>query len=695
MAGLLAVSTLLARADEGMWLPSLIEQGRIKVMKKNGLKISAQDIYSVNQASLKDAIAQFDGGCTSEMISDEGLLLTNHHCGYDQIQAHSSVENDYLTNGFVAANRSEELPNKGVKVSFLQYMKDVTLEATQGVTATMSAVERDEKVAQNIKDIVAQATQGNDFRASVESMYYGNQYFLFVYEDFKDVRLVFAPASSIGKFGGDTDNWMWPRHTGDFTIFRVYADKDNKPADYSPDNVPYKPRKSLTISRKGIKEGDFTMVYGFPGRTSEYLHSNAVEYITEQTNPLRISMRTLRLDLMNAAAEQDRAVRIKYAAKNARISNGWKKWQGESKGLKRLGTVAKKRELEAKFKVWSADKPEYAGVVDRLGELYDSLQPWNMASDYYMEALYAVEALGFAQKFMALTPDTFNKERLQSFVKAHFKDYDASLDQSIARKTLVRFRDELDAAYLPEGVSVDELMANLKADSLFTNEAAMLNLLDNKSQEEVIATIKSNPIYVAMEKLTNQHSKVIRPMVVEYNARINEMYRPYMRGLMQMQPDRAFYPDANYTLRVASGKVKGYEPCDGVYYNPLSTLRGVTEKDNPEIYDYDVPQNLREIIKTKDYGQHEVNGTVPLAFIATNHTTGGNSGSPVLNNKGELIGLNFDRVWEGTMSDIEFDEDYCRNIALDIRYVLFVVDKVGGAGYLLDEMKFDKPFSKQ
>lgn len=679
--------SVVARADQGMWLPSLIKDGRIKQMKQRGLRLSAEDLYSVNQASLKDAIVQFGGGCTAELISDEGLLLTNHHCGYSQIQAHSSLENDYLKDGFVAMNRAQELPNKGLTVSFLKQMTDVTPQATKGLKADMTPTEREAQIKANIKDITAQATAGNKYKASVEPLYYGNQYFLFVYEVFSDVRMVFAPASSIGRFGGDTDNWMWPRHTGDFSIFRIYADKDNNPADYSADNVPYKPKKSLTISRGGVKEGDFTMVYGFPGRTSQYLHSRAVKYIIEQTNPTRIELRTKILNLMNEAAVADPEVRIKYAAKNVGISNGWKKWQGETQGLRRLGTVEKKEALEVQFRQWADGKPEYQGITEQMALLYDSLQPWSMAMDYYNEALFAVEALSFVRSFIPLSDSTYKAEKLKVYVGEYFKDYDRKLDLRIASRMLNEFSANVPAEFLPKNVFVEEFEGLLSDDQLFTDKDKMLSLFDG-DKSVAIATIKQNPLYKLVNEFSNMQSKVIRDRVVALNSQITELYRPYMRGLIQMQTDREFYPDANFTLRLAYGQVAGYEPRDAVYYKHYSTLKGIAQKDNPSIYDYDVPEKLREIMRTGDYGDHEVDGSVPVAFIATNHTTGGNSGSPVLNARGELVGLNFDRTWEGTMSDIEFDEQVCRNIALDIRFVLFTIDKIGGAGYLLDEMKF-------
>ncbi|MDE5945620.1 MAG: S46 family peptidase [Rikenella sp.] len=434
----LSLSLLFAlsasQADEGMWLPSLIGEGRVQDMRAKGFRLTAQDLYAVNRASLKDAIVRFGSGCTGELISDQGLLITNHHCGYGQIQQHSSVEHDYLTYGFAAMNRGEELPNPGLKVSFLVEMRDVTDRILKGVTHKMSEAQRTKVIDKNKQAVVRGATEGNHYKASVEALYYGNQYFLFVYEVFEDVRLVFAPPSAVGKFGGDTDNWMWPRHTGDFSIFRVYAGPDNKPAPYSADNVPYVPKKSFTISLRGVEPGDFTFVYGFPGRTYQYLHSEAVRYIQEKSDPHKVKLRTLRLDIMNRAQAADPAVRIQYAAKNASVSNAWKKWQGEMKGLKRLGTVAKKRAFEERFEAWAADRPEYAGVTGRLSVLYDSLEPYVFAQDYHNEAAMAIELLRFAGRF-ADAPD-FRPEtvaRLRETAAGFYKDYVSAIDRETAQ----------------------------------------------------------------------------------------------------------------------------------------------------------------------------------------------------------------------------------------------------------------------
>ncbi|MDR3183881.1 MAG: S46 family peptidase [Prevotellaceae bacterium] len=696
---LLLLCAAPAKADEGMWLPSLIG-ARMADMQAKGLKLSADDIYSINRACLKDAIVQFDGGCTAELISDKGLLLTNHHCGLDYIQAHSTETHDYLKNGFWAANPGEELPCKGLRVRFLMHMTDVTAQALKGVTARMTGTERTVRINKNKAAILKAETKEPGTQASIESLYYGNRFYLFVYRVFDDVRLVGAPPSAIGKFGGDTDNWIWPRHTGDFSLFRIYAGKDNQPAEYAPGNVAYRPKTSLRISLKGFRENDFTFIYGVPGRTSEYLYSEAVRYIVESGNPAKIRLRDIRLRIMKAGMENDVATRIKYTAKQAAVANAWKKWQGELKGLTRLKTVEKKQALETQFAAWAAGKPEYDTLLPRFAEYYSNWKVYAAVRDYQTEAFNAIEIIRYAAAFAPLagksdTPDTTLIRRLRTHTADFFKDYAPAIDRQTCEALLTEYLRHVPAAFIPPALndahrhsgSVAALCDTLYARTLFTSREAVEQLL-RQTKSERTRTLLHDPLFALYRQCDNFYKEAVEEPYRALQARIDALYRDYLRGLMAFQPHRDFYPDANATLRIAYGKVAGYTPVNAVYYLPQSTIEGIMEKDNPDIYDYNIPQRLRDIVAARDYGRWAGHGTVPVAFIATNHTTGGNSGSPVLNGNGELIGLNFDRTWESTMSDVEYDPAICRNIAVDIRYVLFVIDKVAGADYLLHEMNF-------
>ena len=672
----LALAAVAARADEGMWLPSLIGS-RIKDMRSKGFRLTAEDIYSVNRASMKDAVVLFGGGCTGEFVSAEGLLLTNHHCGYGSIQQLSSVANDYLTDGFWASSREGELPVPGLSVSILVRMEDVTERVAAG---------------EKPEDIVA-AAEKEGHRADVQQMYYGNQQFLFVYDVFRDVRLVGAPPSSIGKFGGDTDNWVWPRHTGDFSVFRVYADAENRPAAYSKDNRPYRPKRHFTVSTRGVEEGDFTMIYGFPGSTQAYVTSDAVEYVAEVSDPMKIALRTERLDIIAAAQAEDAAVRIQYASKHASIANAWKKWQGEVLGLRRLGTVEKKRAYERRFAAWAAPRPEYAHLLDSIHAAYEAVRPEYYIAELYSESVGAIEVLSRAQALAGTRSrmtDGAKFADLAAGTQASFlKNYNAGIDRAIAKRMVAEFMERMPAGEVPAkfAAAVSEHGGvDAYVDWLFDN---IVLTRDRFSAAEFDA----DPVVgmAAMLAPLRNRMAAVRARNMSDIPEVRRWYTPYMRALMEWDTDRAFYPDANLTLRVAYGSVAGYEYADGEYHGPVSTLEGVIEKDNPDIYDYDVPQRLRDIHEAKDYGRWgcDVDGrlTVPVCFIATNHTSGGNSGSPVLNGRGELVGINFDRTWRSTMSDMEFDPEICRNIAVDIRYVLFVIDRIGGASYLLEEME--------
>ena len=669
------------KADEGMWLPALISQ-RIADMQAKGFKLTAEDVYSINQASLKDAIVLFGGGCTGEIVSNEGLLLTNHHCGYSYIQRHSSVEHDYLKDGFWAMSRKEELPNRGLTVSFLERMEDVTDAVLKGYKPSMTEEERADLVRRNSEEIRKKAVEGGKgLRADVEALYYGNQYFLFVYKIYRDVRLVGAPPSSIGKFGGETDNWMWPRHTGDFSIFRIYAGKDNEPADYSEDNVPYRPKKFFTISRAGVKEGDFTFVYGCPGSTKEYVTSDEVQYVGEVSDPQKIALRTLRLDIQKKYMSQSQAVRIQYSSKYASVANAWKKWQGESKGIAKMKTVAAKKDYEKRFRAW-AKGTRYDGLLDKLEALYARRNPYYLAYEYYTETARTIELLTFAN---AVRTNLRNPDAKADAAATFFKDYYQPIDEEIFVAVLDAFdknmTDDFKPAYFKEKLaaygSLEAWRDDLFARSVFTDREKVLALTE--ADADRVAKDPATELYDAFYRW---YYDTLRPVINETNQQINLAYRDYMQGQMEFEKDKVFYPDANLTLRVAYGHVEGYSPSDATYFYPVSTLKGIIEKDNPDIFDYNIPQTLRDIYAE---GGHD---DQPVCFLATNHTSGGNSGSPVINADGNLIGINFDRVWEGTMSDIVFDPDVCRNISIDIRYLLFNIDKIGHASYLFDEMRF-------
>ena len=673
----MCLSIFTAQADEGMWLPSLIGS-RIKDMRSKGFKLSAEDIYSVNKASLKDAVVQFGGGCTGEFLSAEGLLLTNHHCGYGSIQSLSSVEHDYLTYGFWAKSHSEELPVPGLTISLLVKMEDVTERLAAGEKA---------------EDIIAAArAEGKGYRASIEQMYYGNQQFLFVYQTYRDVRLVGTPPSSIGKFGGDTDNWVWPRHTGDFSIFRVYADADNNPADYSKDNKPYQPKRHFTVSTKGVDEGDFTMIYGFPGNTQEYVISDAVDYVAKTSDPMKIALRTQRLDIISAAQAESAEVRIAYAAVHANIANAWKKWQGEVLGLNRLRTAEKKRAYEADFAAWAANKPEYANLLDNMHKAYEEVIPEYYMRELFSESVATIEAYSFARSLVASVDRAQSEGKTFDVEAAHqkfLKSYNQQIDQAIARRMV----DEFCQRVLPE-----RMPADLKAQIAYYGSAekyvdAVYRTSRLLGKDPVTVSDVRGDALVNFVRIFNNIYNTSRQYAFRNlsNApQIEQYYRPYMRALREWDKNRAFYPDANFTLRVAYGQVAGYEYADAEYHHPVSTIDGIMEKDDPNVYDYNIPQALRDIYATKDYGRwaQQIYGkkSVPVCFLATNHTSGGNSGSPVINGKGELIGINFDRTWRSTMSDMEFDPTICRNISVDIRYVLFVIDRIGGASYLFNEM---------
>ncbi|TAG39949.1 MAG: S46 family peptidase [Cytophagia bacterium] len=680
--------------DEGMWLLQLLKEMNYADMKAKGLKLKPEQIYSVNQSSLKDAIVSFSGFCTGEMISSEGLILTNHHCGLGQIQFHSSTEKDYVTNGFWAMNKSEELPNKDLFATFIIRVEDVTKQVLEGADKNTSEESRKKIVADNIKKIGKKATENTHYGYEIKPMFYGGEYYMFITETFKDIRLVGAPHAAIGKFGGDTDNWMWPRHTGDFSLFRIYADKNGKPAEYSKDNVPFKPRHHFPISLKGIKKEDFTMVMGFPGRTQQYITSFAVKRIMDFSNPNKIKLRDNRLKIYDRYMRTSNKVRIQYVAKQASVANAWKKWIGEVKGLKRLRAVDKKEKLEMDFEKWTKSKPDnlqYQEALNNIKNAYQSTEKLFLANDYLSEAVFGIEILDFAYDIA----NTENVEKVKSVAETFFKDYYAPIDEEVMAYCLETYYKDIPSNLHPTFFTKvqNEYKGDFKkfAADVFKNS----NLVSAEKFKKIIENpqdIEKDIVFELLNEFMKKMSSDVQPTMRKATADIELNQRTYVQGLRVMMKDKKFYPDANSTLRITYGKVNDYQPYDGGQYHFQTYLEGIMEKENmKDIYeDYAIPDKLKALYNAKDYGQYGEKGKLPVCFTASNHTTGGNSGSPVINGNGELIGTNFDRNWEGTMSDIMYDPDRCRNIAVDVRYTLFVIDKVAGAGHLVKEMTIVK-----
>lgn len=707
---------LPGRAGEGMWLPLLLKQNEAE-MQRMGMKMSAEDIYSVNKGSLKDAIVRFGGGCTGSVISSGGLVLTNHHCGYGQIQYHSTLEHNYLEDGFRASNLSEELPNPGLTVTFIVRMEDVTARALNGVTESMGERERQSAIDRNINAISEAASRESWQEASVRPFYQGNAYYLFITETYRDIRLVLAPPGAVGKFGADTDNWVWPRHTGDFAIFRIYADKNNRPAAYAADNVPFKPKHFLPISMDGVSTGDFTMVFGFPGRTTQYLPAAAVAQTVDVLNPIRISMRDRSLAVIDQAMRSDPKIKIQYASKQSSIANSWKKWIGENQGLKIANGVAKKQTLEQEFLKRVNAKPQwklsYGNLLPNLETLYRDIEPYAVSREYINEmAGVNVELMRFANSLRQFVTVYDNnglealqqrKAQMKAVFESFYKNYQPEVDQKVFASLIQLYFSKLPVDHLSPfaieqmnyaGKNAEEFARIVFLKSELTKPGNWAELAE-QDPAKVVKMIKEDYAYLLTRNiLETAEAKVFRPYN-EINDKISLAQRVYMKALMEVFPERRFYPDANSTLRVTYGKVEGYQPRDGIFYQHYTYLDGVMEKYKPGDYEFDVPEKLRKLYDAKDYGPYGDNGRLPVCFLGSNHTTGGNSGSPAIDAYGNLIGLNFDRVWEGTMSDILYSPDICRNIMVDIRYVLFMVDKYAEASHLLKEMKLVHPKTKK
>jgi len=673
----------------GMWIPSLLEGMNEQEMTSLGSKLSAKDIYDVNNSSLKDAIGHFNGGCTSEVISPKGLILTNHHCGFGEIQSHSSLENDYLKDGFWAMNLEEELPNPDLYIEFIIRIEDVTAQVFVGINENMTEREKQSIITKNGNALQKVTPRENWQDTKIKSFYQGNQYFLFVTERFEDIRLVGAPPTSIGKFGSDTDNWVFPRHTGDFAMFRIYADENNRPAKYSKNNVPYTPKHFLPISLDGVEEGDFTMVFGFPGTTDEYLPAVAIEHITKEYNPTNIAIRAAALKVIDAKMKTSDNVRIKYASKQARIANAWKKWIGENLGIQKSNAVEKRREFEADFTKALKENnltEKYGNILPEFERLYKDFAPINIKRRNFIEVFLVTNEL-MTMTFRAYqfeqavknNPVAFEnaKAGIENTIKDIHKNYDADLDKEVFKNVMPFYSKNTDATIFDK--------------TALTNLKSALQLFDGDAKK-VLKKLNEDAAYKYAKPMIDEFFNEIDEEFQQKNEPIVALQKKYMKALMEAMPNARYFPDANGTLRVTYGQVRGYSPRDAVYYNPISYLDGVIEKYIPGDYEFDVPEKLRELYKDKNYGQYaDKNGKVPVCFLGTNHTTGGNSGSPAIDAEGNLVGLNFDRVWEGTMSDMNYDPEICRNIMVDIRYILFIVDKYANATHLIDEMKLVHP----
>jgi hypothetical protein len=693
-----------ALADEGMWLPILISRMNYADMQQKGLKISAEQIFSLNQTCLKDAIVSLDhGGCTSEVISSSGLLLTNHHCGLGAIQEHSTIDHNYITDGFWAMQQSEELPNPGKTASFLIRMEDVTLRVLAEVTPGMTETERQEKIDTAIQSITKEAVGESIYEAGVESMFGGNEYYLFVYETFRDIRLVGAPPSSIGDFGGETDNWMWPRHTGDFCLLRVYSGPDGKPAEYSKDNVPYKPKYVLPISLNGVKQGDFAMIWGYPGTTDRYITADGIKLKIDQLNPAEVKLKSKKMEIIKAAMDADPSVKIKYAEKYAYLGNFWKKALTESKALKQLKVYEDRKTTEDAFAAWVAQddkrRKEYGRALPDLADVYQ--EKTKDSSDFSF--IYASETFAGSDILMlaansadlsaALSTGKNEVETILSFkmdVHKFFREFDPATDKKILAAMFNMYNRDVPAEYRPdffkkvrkkENGDFSKYVDRLFDRSIFANQSKMEAFIAKPDP----ATLRNDPMVSTAYDLTiSYYLSLVKQMISE--ARFIAAKRLLIAGLLEMDPMKKFYPDANSTMRMTYGSVVGYVPRDAVECLYRTTLKGVMEKEDSSSEEFRVPAKLKSLYLRNDFGPYSENGIMPVCFLTDNDITGGNSGSPVLNSKGELIGAAFDGNSESMSSDIKFDPTIQRTIVSDIRYILFVIDKFAGAGYLIKEM---------
>ncbi len=697
----LFVSTI-SMAVEGMWIPSLIKMFHSD-MKTYGLELSPEQIYDTNGSSLKDAIVQFNGGCTAEIVSDQGLLLTNHHCGFDAIQRHSSVENNYLKDGFWAMNLSEEIPCPWMRVTFVRELTDVTENVMEGITDKMSTEDMEKTIQNNIRLLVGRMKHGPSVKVSVKPFNKGNQYFMLITEDYNDIRLVGTPPSAIGKYGGDTDNWVWPRHTGDFAVFRIYADENNNSSKFETANKPYKPAYFLPISMVDKEEGDFTMVYGFPGTTDQHYCKEKLDFIMNQERPARIKMRQSSLDLIKPAMNSDAKIGIQYASKQARIANAWKKWIGQLGGLQQLDALSVKEDWENEYKDMANSDREFTNrfgtVLDDLSNLQNENQRYEFANSIFFEYyIYGPEFLRYAREFGVLTKQyetlvekgTLDEtlEKLKGHVASFYKNYNKDLDQAIYNALTPLYLDYTEADLQPSSLAEnwEKIGNDIFKNSMLMDLESVNSMLDNFNKK-CLKKLQKDPALQLAEQVVSAYLTKIRPSFISFTEKEEVLMQTYVEGILTMFPDKKTWADANSTLRIAYGRMEGSAPHDGMKYTHFTTIDGVMQKYDPENPDFVLTDRFIELYNKKDFGQYTQDGELWVCFTASNHTTGGNSGSPVIDGKGRLMGINFDRSWESTMSDFMFDESRCRNIAVDIRYVLWVIDKYGGATHLIDEME--------
>ena len=683
---------ILIFGHEGMWIPSLLKviEGQ---MKSDGLELSADDIYSINNSSLKDAIVHFGGGCTAEVVSKQGLILTNHHCGYSQIQQHSSLENNYLKDGFWAMSKSEELTNPGLTATFIVSIIDVTNKVLKD-TADLSPLEFKKVISKNIKNIQSQNGNQPNYKYVVKPFFYGNKYYLITSKTYKDVRLVGAPPSSMGKFGGDTDNWVWPRHTCDFSVFRIYANEENEPAEISENNIPYNAPVALDVKVSGVKENDFSMVFGFPGKTEQYLTSNAVNNYINIILPARIEMRKNSLKHIDAYMDLSESNFIKYASKQSRVSNAYKKWIGQDLGLRKKQAVVKKRSEEKK---WVEKNPSNQLLLDKLFKLEEQKIKYQLAYSLFIELwYYGPEIIRFSNGIEKLKDAEEFESKIQNKQKNsinYFKNYDANVDKEVFKSLIPIYlkhlvddlKDPLMISALQKFDNENLFVNNLFEKSKLTNLESTLKVL-NSNKKSFVKYLEKDPIVDFASNLYNHFLNYILPQYRKLEEEHQNLMGKYLKSLMESYPERSFFSDANSTMRLTYGKVEGSKPRDGMSYDWFTTIDGIIEKYNTGEADFKIPTRLQNLYDEKNYGRYGANGTLNICFLGSNHTTGGNSGSPALDSKGQLVGINFDRTWESTMSDVLFDENICRNIMVDIRYVLWVIDIYADAGHLVNEM---------